>query len=75
MKRALIAFAEDVAIVLKCRRWNRRVAESWMAIHIRSKAFCHVAAGGFESVMEAALSNLRICRWRWWHFVSDGPRM
>lgn len=75
MKRALVALAETVAIVLKGRWRNGWVAESRMAIDIRSQALCHVAAGGIESIMESALGYFSKCR-RWWrHVYINGLRM
>lgn len=75
MKRALVAFAEPMPVILERRRGNRRIAKFWMAIDIRSKAFCHVAARGIETIVETALGNFGVCRGRWRHVDVNGPRM
>ena len=73
MKRALVAFAESVAIILKCRRRHGWVAESGMTIDIRSKAPGHIAAGCVEAIMESALSDVRVCRGRWRDIINNFP--
>ena len=75
MKRALIALAESVPVIFKRRRRNRGVAESWMAIDVRREALCHIAAGGIEAIVEAALGNLSKCGRRRWYVIHNRPRM
>jgi|GEM_PF-4397391 len=61
-----VALSETAAIVLKGRRWHRRIAESWVALDVRRFALIHIAPRGCESIVKTLPGNLRIVwRGRW----------
>jgi len=70
----LIAVAEAVTVVFKCRRRHRWVAESRMPVDIRPQSFCNIAARRVEPIMESTLCDLSKRR-RWWSGINNWPRM
>jgi hypothetical protein len=53
MQVRLVASPEAAAIILKGRRGYRRIAESRMAIYVRSFSLVHIAPRGGESIVKA----------------------
>ena len=71
----LIAMAEALTIFVK-RRWrNRGVPETRMPREVWRLAGAHVMLRGCETIVEALLRNLRICRRRrGWRGIVGGRR-
>jgi hypothetical protein len=61
-----VALSETAAIVLKGRRWHRRIVESWVALDVRRFALIRIAPRGCESVVKTLPGDLRIVGWRRW---------
>jgi hypothetical protein len=62
VKRALIALAESVTIIVERSARNRRVAESVVAVDIECPTSPQIVPAGVKSIMKSALRNLGVSR-------------
>jgi hypothetical protein len=62
----LVALSEIAAIVLKGRRWHRRIAESRVTLEVRRFSLIDIAPCGCESIAKTLPGNLRIVGRRRW---------
>ena len=56
-----ISIAEAVTVLVKGRRWNRRLVEARVAIDVRRSSGSYVTPCGIRSVMESLLNDFGVC--------------
>jgi hypothetical protein len=69
-KDLVVAIAEGMPVVLDKRRWDGRITEAGVAVHVRRRTTSDVTLGGIESIVIALLRHFSAGRrWRWRRIV------